>query len=96
MKGGLAATARLRRCGLLCDADWSVIGRNIRDLRDDSDMNQTALAKEFGVSHQMLSKIEHGNMKRSPISYGRKLQKIADALACELEDLVKPRKSVRK
>ena len=70
------------------NADWKTIGNNIRDYREYIEMNQESLAKKIGVSRQTISKIENNKLKSSFLRYSERLQKIATALGCKLEDLL--------
>ena len=61
------------------------IGANLKRLREAANISQTDLAKKVNVSQAMICQIERGS-KSMPITLGAA---IAEALGCELLDLVK-------
>jgi transcriptional regulator with XRE-family HTH domain len=66
------------------------VGKQIRKIREEKEIKLKDLATKLGFTHGYLSKLETG---KKPISL-KNMQNIADALGCELIDLIPNKEKV--
>lgn len=65
--------------------DYTLMGNNIRELRENTGINQVDFAESVGISTRRLSAIENGHVENLSLNT---VSRIAETLNCQISDLI--------